>query len=81
LWGWGRSDKSEKVNNHDCKVFSATNVEFVTKIRYEHLSEEDKNKDEMKSQLHKVLHTIGTTETMESTEGATASNHVKMKGN
>ncbi|XP_022916461.1 ankyrin repeat domain-containing protein 13D isoform X2 [Onthophagus taurus] len=41
VWGW-RSDKSEVVNSHECKVFSATNVELVTKTRTEHLTETDK---------------------------------------
>lgn len=41
LWGW-RSDKSEVVNGHECKVFSACNVELITKTRLEHLSESDK---------------------------------------
>ncbi|XP_046609568.1 ankyrin repeat domain-containing protein 13D isoform X3 [Neodiprion virginianus] len=41
LWGW-RSDKSEAVNGHDCKVFSASNVELITKTRLEHLSESDR---------------------------------------
>ncbi|XP_043788502.1 ankyrin repeat domain-containing protein 13D isoform X4 [Apis laboriosa] len=41
LWGW-RSDKSEVVNGHECKVFSACNVELITKTRLEHLSEPDK---------------------------------------
>ncbi|KAJ8679739.1 hypothetical protein QAD02_015526 [Eretmocerus hayati] len=41
LWGW-RSDKSEVVNGHECKVFSASNVELITKTRVEHLSEADK---------------------------------------
>ncbi|XP_066595135.1 ankyrin repeat domain-containing protein 13D isoform X2 [Prorops nasuta] len=41
LWGW-RSDKSEIINGHDCKVFSASNVELITKTRLEHLSEADK---------------------------------------
>ncbi|XP_054008910.1 ankyrin repeat domain-containing protein 13D isoform X1 [Hylaeus anthracinus] len=41
LWGW-RSDKSEIVNGHECKVFSASNVELITKTRLEHLSEPDK---------------------------------------
>lgn len=41
LWGW-RSDKSEVINGHDCKVFSASNVELITKTRLEHLSEPDK---------------------------------------
>ncbi|XP_076183209.1 ankyrin repeat domain-containing protein 13D isoform X2 [Ptiloglossa arizonensis] len=41
LWGW-RSDKSEVINGHECKVFSASNVELITKTRLEHLSEPDK---------------------------------------
>ncbi|XP_048512226.1 ankyrin repeat domain-containing protein 13D isoform X3 [Athalia rosae] len=41
LWGW-RSDKSEAVNGHECKVFSASNVELITKTRLEHLSESDR---------------------------------------
>nr|CAG4646296.1 EOG090X0784 [Macrothrix elegans] len=43
IWGW-RSDKTENVNGRECKVFSATNVELVTKTRTEHLSPEDKSK-------------------------------------
>ncbi|XP_015111421.1 ankyrin repeat domain-containing protein 13D isoform X2 [Diachasma alloeum] len=42
LWGW-RSDKSEVINGHECKVFSASNVELITKTRLEHLSDADKN--------------------------------------
>ncbi|RZC34199.1 ankyrin repeat domain-containing protein 13D, partial [Asbolus verrucosus] len=41
VWGW-RSDKSEVINGHQCKVFSASNVELVTKTRTEHLTETDK---------------------------------------
>ncbi|XP_047354110.1 ankyrin repeat domain-containing protein 13D isoform X1 [Vespa velutina] len=41
IWGW-RSDKSEIINGHECKVFSASNVELITKTRLEHLSEADK---------------------------------------
>jgi hypothetical protein len=40
IWDW-RSDKSESVNGHECKVFSGSNVELVTKTRLEHLSEAD----------------------------------------
>ncbi|KOB69537.1 Ankyrin repeat domain-containing protein 13B, partial [Operophtera brumata] len=36
IWGW-RQDKSEIVNGYDCKVFSANNVEIVSKTRCEHL--------------------------------------------
>lgn len=30
------------MNGHECKVFSASNVELITKTRLEHLSEADK---------------------------------------
>lgn len=41
IWGW-RSDKTEVVNGRESKVYSATNVELVTKTRVEHLSHEDR---------------------------------------
>ncbi|XP_063364212.1 ankyrin repeat domain-containing protein 13D [Cydia amplana] len=43
IWGW-RQDKTEVVNTYECKVFSANNVELVSKTRTEHLSKADKNK-------------------------------------
>jgi len=39
IWGW-RSEKSEMINGYNCKVYGASNVEFVTKTRMDHLSEE-----------------------------------------
>jgi len=39
--GW-RSDKTETVSGYDCKVFTAHNVEVITKTRTEHLSERDR---------------------------------------
>ncbi|KAL0883451.1 hypothetical protein ABMA27_016830 [Loxostege sticticalis] len=36
IWGW-RQDKTEPVNGYECKVFSANNVELVSKTRSEHL--------------------------------------------
>lgn len=38
IWGW-RGDKTESINGYECKVFAASNVEFVTKTRTEHLDE------------------------------------------
>lgn len=38
IWGW-RSDKTENINGYDCKVYAASNVEFVTRTRGEHLNE------------------------------------------
>lgn len=37
IWGW-RSDKIEDVNGYECKAYAASNVEFVSKSRSEHLS-------------------------------------------
>lgn len=38
IWGW-RSDKTETINGYECKVYAASNVEFVTRTRTEHLNE------------------------------------------
>uniref|UniRef100_A0A2P2I754 Ankyrin repeat domain-containing protein 13D-like n=1 Tax=Hirondellea gigas TaxID=1518452 RepID=A0A2P2I754_9CRUS len=52
IWGW-RADKSELINGHDCKVFSASNVEIVTKTRTEHLTAADKERTAaQRSPLH-----------------------------
>lgn len=39
IWGW-RSEKSELINGYNCKVYGASNVEFITKTRMDHLTEE-----------------------------------------
>lgn len=39
VWGW-RSDKNESINGYDCKVYSANNLQLVTKTRTEHLNKE-----------------------------------------
>nr|XP_034831871.1 ankyrin repeat domain-containing protein 13D [Maniola hyperantus] len=41
IWGW-RQDKTESVNGYECKVFSANNVELVSKTRSEHLPKGEK---------------------------------------
>ncbi|RWS25383.1 ankyrin repeat domain-containing protein 13D-like protein [Leptotrombidium deliense] len=48
-----RNDRSENVNGYNCKVFTANNVEVVTKTRTEHLSNEEKAKykEEVASRL------------------------------
>ncbi|KAM9373139.1 ankyrin repeat domain-containing protein 13D isoform 3-T3 [Phaethornis superciliosus] len=43
IWGW-RSEKMEVVSGYEAKVYSASNVELVTKTRTEHLSEQDKSR-------------------------------------
>jgi hypothetical protein len=37
IWGW-RSDKNEAINGYDCKVYTANNLQLVTKTRVEHLN-------------------------------------------
>ncbi|KAG8176512.1 hypothetical protein JTE90_021805 [Oedothorax gibbosus] len=55
IWGW-RSDRNEVVNGHESKVFSANNVELVTKTRSEHLTEADKIRHKSsKSPLQSLL--------------------------
>ena len=41
MWGWG-GDKTEVVNGYECKVYTASGVEVLTKTRVEHLNAEDK---------------------------------------
>lgn len=38
IWGW-RNDKTESINGYECKVYAASNVEFITKTRSEHLDD------------------------------------------
>ncbi|KAK2169141.1 hypothetical protein LSH36_12g20034 [Paralvinella palmiformis] len=70
LWGW-RSDKAENVNGYDCKVFSASNVELVTKTRTEHLTDQDKIqcKKNSKNPLESLF---GMAEKEEKAQGAMA---------
>ncbi|XP_048582548.1 ankyrin repeat domain-containing protein 13D [Nematostella vectensis] len=41
MWGWG-GDKTETVDDYECKVYTASGVEVVTKTRVEHLADEDR---------------------------------------
>ena len=43
MWGWG-GDKTEVHDGYDCKVYSASGVEVVTKTRVEHLASDEKKK-------------------------------------
>ncbi|XP_015274310.1 PREDICTED: ankyrin repeat domain-containing protein 13D [Gekko japonicus] len=44
IWGW-RSEKMESISGYEAKVYSAINVELVTKTRTEHLSDQDKTRN------------------------------------
>ena len=51
LWGW-RTDKIETINNYECKVYTANNLQLVTKTRIEHL--DDNNDKGSKSPHHQI---------------------------
>ena len=38
-WFAWRNEKNELINGYDCRVYNASNVEFITKTRSEHLNE------------------------------------------
>lgn len=70
IWGW-RSDKNETVNTYECKVFSASNVELVTKTRTEHLTDQDKQKCKRSSSKTPLESFLGMAEQEEKLQGAT----------
>ena len=39
LWGW-RTEKTEKINGYECKVYTANNLQLITKTRTEHMNSE-----------------------------------------
>ena len=50
MWGWGR-DKTETVEKYEGKIYDATGIDVVTRIRFEHMTEEDKEKAKGKQRL------------------------------
>ncbi len=46
--GW-RTDRTETVNGYPAKVYTALNVELITKTRTEHLSERDRREQEARN--------------------------------
>ena len=47
MWGWG-CDKTETVEDHEGKMYDATGIDVVTRIRFEHLKDEDKTREKAK---------------------------------
>ncbi|XP_069817446.1 ankyrin repeat domain-containing protein 13A isoform X3 [Dendropsophus ebraccatus] len=77
FWGW-RTDKAESVNGYEAKVYSANNVNVITKTRTEHLTEEEKSRYKadrnfLESLLGTVEHQFGAQGDL-TTEFATANN-------
>ncbi|XP_067627016.1 ankyrin repeat domain-containing protein 13D isoform X2 [Eurosta solidaginis] len=54
IWGW-RSEKSEIINGYNCKVYGASNVEFITRTRMDHLNEEQIKSKCARTPLHSFL--------------------------
>lgn len=69
FWGW-RSEKVENINGYECKVYGASNVEFITRTRNEHLSEEQAR---IKSSRTPLQHFLGMAEEDYDHAGANAS--------
>ncbi|KAE9420046.1 hypothetical protein Angca_005663, partial [Angiostrongylus cantonensis] len=64
------AEKTEIVDEYECKVFNASNVNLVTKTRKEHLSEEDSaraRENDTSNFLTNLLSTIGSEVCEEST--------------
>ncbi len=50
MWGWG-GDKTETIEDHEGKMYDATGIDVVTRIRFEHLTDEDKECEKAKGLL------------------------------
>ncbi|XP_045773214.1 ankyrin repeat domain-containing protein 13D isoform X2 [Maniola jurtina] len=66
IWGW-RQDKTESVNGYECKVFSANNVELVSKTRSEHLPKGEKRAHTPRAPLAGLLALADNDESVPST--------------
>ncbi|XP_061458577.1 ankyrin repeat domain-containing protein 13A isoform X2 [Rhineura floridana] len=77
FWVW-RTEKSEVVSDYEAKVYTANNVNVVTKIRTEHLTEEEKrrykaDRNPFESFLGTIEHEYGAQQDL-TTEYATTNN-------
>nr|XP_034991062.1 ankyrin repeat domain-containing protein 13A isoform X6 [Zootoca vivipara] len=77
FWVW-KTEKSELVSDYDAKVYTANNVNIVTKIRTEHLTEEEKrrykaDRNPFESFLGTIEHEYGAQQDL-TTEYATTNN-------
>ncbi|XP_055534838.1 ankyrin repeat domain-containing protein 13B isoform X2 [Wyeomyia smithii] len=73
FWGW-RSEKVENVNGYECKVYGASNVEFITRTRNEHLSEEQAR---IRSSRTPLQHFLGMAEEDYDHGGSNATNNTQ----
>ncbi|XP_065831324.1 ankyrin repeat domain-containing protein 13B-like isoform X2 [Oscarella lobularis] len=75
-----RSDRTEDVGRYSAKVFSACDVEFVTRTRTEHLSEAEKRKFKGGG-LKKLLGLSGDSDQEKTEENASATARPSFDGN
>lgn len=58
-WFAWKNEKNESINGYECRVYNATNVEFITRTRSEHLGE---NQNRSKNSRTPLQHFLGMTE-------------------
>lgn len=58
-WFAWKTEKNENVNGYDCRVYNASNVEFITRTRTEHLAE---NQNRSKNSRTPLQHFLGLAE-------------------
>lgn len=58
-WFAWKNEKNENVNGYDCRVYNASNVEFVTRTRTEHLGE---NQSRSRNSRTPLQHFLGMAE-------------------
>lgn len=54
-WFAWKTEKNENVNGYDCRVYGASNVEFVTRTRTEHLGESQSRSKNSRTPLQHFL--------------------------
>lgn len=59
-WFAWKNEKNESINGYDCRVYNASNVEFITKTRTEHLDSENQNRS--KNSRTPLQHFLGLTD-------------------
>lgn len=55
-WFAWKNEKNEPINGYDCRVYNASNVEFITRTRTEHLGE---NQTRLKNSRTPLQHLLG----------------------
>lgn len=54
-WFAWKNEKNESINGYDCRVYNASNVEFITKTRSEHLNESQNRSKNTRTPLQHFL--------------------------